>query len=50
MRPQFDFNGSAHIDVERFVQEHITPYGGDASFLASPTARTEKLRDLMNDL
>ena len=31
------------IDVRKFVYENITPYTGDASFLAGPTERTKEL-------
>ncbi|WP_029908078.1 formate C-acetyltransferase [Caulobacter sp. UNC358MFTsu5.1] len=31
---------SREIDVRDFIQEHITPYDGDESFLEGPTART----------
>lgn len=31
------------IDVRKFVYENITPYHGDASFLAGPTERTTEL-------
>jgi len=29
-----------HVDVRDFIQRNYTPYEGDASFLAGPTART----------
>lgn len=29
-----------HVDVRDFIQRNYTPYDGDASFLAGPTART----------
>ena len=29
-----------HIDVRDFILRNFTPYTGDASFLAGPTART----------
>lgn len=32
-----------HIDVRDFIQKNYTPYTGDESFLAPPTARTEKV-------
>ena len=32
-----------HIDVRDFIQRNYTPYTGDESFLAPPTARTEKV-------
>ena len=31
------------IDVRKFVYDNITPYEGDASFLAGPTERTTQL-------
>ena len=31
------------INVTDFVKRNITPYEGDASFLAGPTERTRKL-------
>ena len=31
------------IDVRKFVYENITPYEGDASFLAGPTEKTKEL-------
>ena len=33
------------INVRQFVYDNITPYEGDASFLAGPTERTKKLWD-----
>ena len=33
------------IDVRKFVYENITPYEGDASFLAGPTERTKELME-----
>lgn len=40
-----------HIDVRDFIQRNYTPYEGDGSFLAGPTARTTamwaKVMDLM---
>ena len=38
------------INVRRFIQEHYTPYDGDARFLAGPTERTIKLLDKVKDL
>ena len=29
-----------HVDVRDFIQRNYTPYLGDSSFLAGPTART----------
>ena len=34
------------INVSDFVHENITPYEGDASFLAGPTERTKRIWDL----
>src|SRR5690554_4336664 len=31
------------VDVRDFIQRNYTPYEGDASFLAGPTPRTEKV-------
>jgi formate C-acetyltransferase len=31
------------INVADFVQRNLTPYEGDASFLAGPTERTKKV-------
>jgi formate C-acetyltransferase len=33
------------IDVRAFIQANFTPYGGDAAFLAGPTARTRAMWD-----
>ena len=33
----------SNIDVANFVQTNITPYYGDASFLAGPSERTKKV-------
>ena len=38
------------INVRKFIQENYTPYDGDASFLAGPTERTEKLWEEVKDL
>ena len=38
-----DGRWSHRIDVADFVYSNITPYDGDASFLAGPTERTQKL-------
>ena len=38
-----DGRWSHRIDVADFVYSNITPYDGDASFLAGPTERTKKL-------
>ena len=40
-----DGRWSHRIDVADFVYCNITPYDGDASFLAGPTERTKKLWD-----
>ena len=40
-----DGRWSRRIDVADFVFNNITPYEGDASFLAGPTERTKKLWD-----
>ncbi len=37
------------INVSDFVRKNITPYEGDASFLAKPTARTLKLWDICKE-
>ena len=34
-----------HVDVRDFTQRNYTPYTGDASFLAGPTARTTAMWD-----
>ncbi len=33
------------VDVQRFVRDNITPFDGDATFLAGPTQRTLELWD-----
>ena len=33
------------LDVSAWVAEHVTPYHGDASFLAPPTTKTATVRD-----
>ena len=43
-----------HIDVRDFILRNFTPYTGDASFLAGPTARTLTVwqtlqRDVVDD-
>lgn len=38
------------IDVRNFIQKNYTPYEGDDSFLAKPTARTDALMAKVNDL
>ena len=40
------FQGGAwetEVNVRDFIQKNYTPYEGDSSFLAKPTAKTEKL-------
>jgi formate C-acetyltransferase len=34
-----------NLDVRDFVYKNITPYTGDAGFLAGPTQRTKELWD-----
>lgn len=36
------------IDVRDFIQRNYTPYTGDASFLAGPTARTTRVWDTLS--
>jgi formate C-acetyltransferase len=46
--PWRDFAGDGwrhQIDVRAFIQANFTPYAGDASFLAGPTARTKAMWD-----
>jgi formate C-acetyltransferase len=38
------------INVRDFIQQNYTPYEGDESFLAGPTARTTKIWASLNDL
>ncbi len=38
------------INVRSFIQHNYTPYEGNASFLAGPTARTQKLWDQVKEL
>lgn len=38
------------IDVEDFIQLNYTPYEGDESFLAAPTARTQKVVEKIEEL
>ena len=38
------------INVRSFIQNNYTPYEGDASFLAGPTERTQKLWNIILDL
>ncbi|GAA4624838.1 formate C-acetyltransferase [Cellulomonas oligotrophica] len=37
-----------HVDVRDFIQRNYTPYTGDASFLAGPTARTTGIWDRLS--
>ncbi|MCH3967919.1 MAG: formate C-acetyltransferase [Atopobiaceae bacterium] len=43
-------NWEHEIDVRDFIQRNYTPYEGDASFLAGPTERTNKLWGEVMDL
>ena len=46
--PWRDFAGDGwqhQIDVRAFIQANYTPYGGDDTFLAGPTARTKAMWD-----
>ena len=48
-----DFTGGEWrhcINVRSFIQNNYTPYEGDASFLAGPTERTQKLWNIILDL
>ncbi len=38
------------IDVRDFIQRNYTPYAGDASFLAGPTARTLAIWDRLSEM
>lgn len=38
------------INVRDFIQKNYTPYDGDASFLAGPTARTTRMREKFDTL
>ena len=38
------------VNVRDFIQRNYTPYDGDESFLAGPTAATKKLWDIVLDL
>ncbi|UNX53371.1 formate C-acetyltransferase [Georgenia sp. TF02-10] len=38
------------IDVRDFIQRNYTPYTGDASFLAGPTARTTHVWDVLSGM
>ncbi len=37
------------INVREFIQKNYTPYIGDESFLASPTAKTQRLMSALNE-
>jgi formate C-acetyltransferase len=39
-----------HVDVRDFIQRNYTPYTGDASFLAGPTARTTMVWDKLSEM
>lgn len=39
-----------HVDVRDFIQRNYTPYEGDASFLAGPTARTTGIWDKLSQM
>ncbi|MDY0288212.1 MAG: formate C-acetyltransferase [Sphaerochaeta sp.] len=41
---------SFEIDTRGFIVEHYTPFDGDASFLAPPTAKTKKLWEELSSL
>ncbi|MDY3052472.1 MAG: formate C-acetyltransferase [Ndongobacter sp.] len=43
-------NWTEEIDVRDFIQKNYTPYEGDASFLAKPTAATTQLWAQANEL
>ena len=43
-------NWCEEIDVRDFIQRNYTPYGGDASFLAGATQRTESVRSKVEEL
>jgi len=46
-----DFESSSvDIQVREYIMDHYTPYDGDASFLAPPTARTRALWDQVRQL
>ncbi len=38
------------INVRDFIQQNYEPYDGEASFLAPPTGRTEKIWQTLNAL
>ena len=43
-------NWQNEIDVRDFIQLNYTPYGGDASFLAKTTERTDRVRARVDEL
>ena len=43
-------NWNREIDVANFIKLNYTPYTGDASFLAGPTARTASLKRKVDEL
>ena len=50
---QTDFKGTSwkrEIDVRDFIQHNYEPYNGDESFLAGPTAKTNKLWDILTKM
>ena len=50
---QTDFKGTTwkhEIDVRDFIQHNYEPYDGDESFLAGPTARTNKLWNILSEM
>src|SRR5262245_39824387 len=38
------------INVRHFIQQNYTPYHGDETFLAGPTARTQTIWKMLSDL
>ena len=38
------------IEVRDFIQQNYTPYDGEASFLAGPTERTQRIQARLNEL
>src|SRR5262245_56133145 len=40
----------SEINVRDFIQQNYTPYEGDESFLAPPTARTTNIWNKLNEL
>lgn len=43
-------NWTKNIDVRDFIVKNYKPYEGDESFLTQPTARTQKLNGIVNQL